>query len=271
MAKQSKTDEISMEEYFNAGLADGSVEPNNPFEVAEQPAKHSGKRVKLKKEGGGKKRTFIGKRIIVLAVAAALLLAILGTMLLIMKRKNDGARYARKLSESIGMPLVNAKKNAGIETDTQSRFATLNQLYASFQAIAESRKTCRIQGVKLPEWAIFCNTSADELTNVTYYNYEVLEKNVFGTVRKSYQDPHLVSIGSTVEQVEDQLDLVPYRIQYLQGQTQRREYRYCYIDRETDDIVAYVITAIWDESGLLSNIEDSRKNYIGSLLASPDL
>lgn len=272
---ENQHDDLSMEEYFNEGLADGT-EPNNPFAVAEPEPKQKQRKKKapklkpVKEKEPRKKRVVSGKRVMIAVICLAVLAMVLAVVILIGIRRNDGARYARKLSESIGMPVKDAEKNANISLKSDSAYTTLNQIYASFQGIAESKKTCKVQGVRLPEWAIFCNTNADELTNVTYYNYEVLEKNVFGTVRKSYQDPNLISETATPENVESQFDLTPYRIQYLQGQKELREYRYCYIDGDKGDIVAYVITAVWDNSTGRLSISDSRKNYIGSLLASPE-
>jgi hypothetical protein len=262
---KDKTGELSMENYFNEGLAD-EAEPNNPFEVLEpeQPKKKK-KKAPVRKKSGAKRSRIL----LVLGLAAALLL-VLALVIFVQKRRNDGQRYARKLAEKIGSPIATAQKSAGVALAQQSAFPTLNKLYASYQGITESGKTCRIQGVKLPEWAIFCNTDADELTNVTFYNYEILEKNVFGTERNAYIDTDQISTGSSLSDVETQLDLVPYRIQYLQGKTELREYRYCYEDRDTDEIVSYVITAIWDENGALTNISGIRRNYIGTLLASPE-
>ena len=258
MAEKSKKNELSMEKYFNEGLAE-DTEPNNPFDVVVEENRNAAKR---------RKRTLHSRRIIIFVVIVLLLILGILIAVFITHRRNDGARYARKLSESIGMPITAAEKNADLTLSPESSSKTLRQLYASYQAIAESRKSCKIQGVRLPEWAIFCNTEAEELINVTYYNYEVLEKNVFGIERKAYVDPNTVQSGSSWDQVEDQLGLTPFRIQYLQGQTEIREYRYCYADEDSGDIVAYVITAVQDETGKLS-ISDVRKNYIGSLLASP--
>lgn len=267
MADQEQRDDLTMEGYFNEGLADGA-EPNNPFEVLEpeQPRK---KRTGTKKRRG--LRNVRTRRILIAAGAAAILIIALIIAIIVRMRKNDGARYALKLSQNIGQPVSSAAKNAGVSLADSSRFSTLNKLYASYQGMTESGKTCQIQGVKLPEWAIFCNTDAEELTNVTYYNYALLEKNVFGTVRKSYLDPNLVDVGASPDRVQEQLDLVPYRIQYLEGKTELREYRYCYEDGDSDEIVSYVITAVWDENGALKSISDTRRNYIGTLLASPEL
>ena len=271
MADPDKTGEFTMEDYFKEGLAD-DTEPNNPFEILDTSHKSQkgSKKSKGTKSGSAKKGKGGMKRIlIIIAVVAALLLA-LAVFIFIRIRQNDGARYAKKFADSIGMQVDSAQKAANIPLASESAYPPLNQLFASYQGIAESKKSCKIQGVRLPEWAIFCNTDAEELTNVTYYNYELLEHNAFGTERKSYLDPNLVTVGAAVDQVEAYLGLTPYRIQYLQGKTELREYRYCYNDGDTGDIVAYVITAIWDENGALTNISDSRKNYVASLLASPD-
>lgn len=262
MADKEKTGELSINNYFDEGLADGS-EPNNPFEVLE-PEQPKKKKKVVRRNHVKRKRVLV-----ILAVIALLILAAV-IFLFIQRRRNDGQRYARKLSENIGKQLSSAQKAAGITTNERSAYATLNNLYSSYQGIAESGKSCRVQGIKLPEWAIFLNTDADELTNVTYYNYELLEKNVFGTERKAYIDPQPVKIGSDAGSVEATLDLVPYRIQYLQGQTELREYRYCYKDGDSDEVVSYVITAVFDENGALTNINGTRRNYIGTLLASPE-
>ena len=151
MADQEQRDDLTMEGYFNEGLADGA-EPNNPFEVLEpeQPRK---KRSNTKKRRG--LRNVRTRRILIAAGAAAILIIALIIAIIVRLRKNDGARYALKLSQNIGQPVSSAAKNAGVSLADSSRFSTLNKLYASYQGMTESGKTCQIQGVKLPEWAIF--------------------------------------------------------------------------------------------------------------------
>ncbi|MBR6108079.1 MAG: hypothetical protein IKQ39_08755 [Oscillospiraceae bacterium] len=264
MANKENTGEFSMDSYVNQRLSE-DVEPNNPFEVPmKDGGGHKGKH-RLKGKVNIKSKKFL----IILAVIAVLVLFLI-LFIWIRKRQNDGARYARLLAKNIGTPISSARKDAGLDLKTESDYTTLNQLYISYQAIAESRKDCTIQGVHLPEWAIFCNTDANELTNVTYYNYELLEDSIFGTERKSYLDPQLIPERASISEVEKKLDLEPYRIQYLQDRTQLREYRYCYDDKETGDVVAYAITAKWDSSGALYEIKDIRRNYIGTLLSSPE-
>lgn len=262
MANKENTGEFSMDHYVNQRLSE-DVEPNNPFEV---PQENGGRKVSRKLKGKVNVRS--KKFLIILAVIAVLILSLI-LFIWIRKRQNDGARYARLLAKNIGTSISSARKEAGLDLKTESDYTTLNQFYISYQAIAESRKDCKIQGVHLPEWAIFCTTDANELTSVTYYNYELLEDSIFGTERKSYLDPQLIPERASVSEVEKKLDLEPYRIQYLPDQSQLREYRYCYDDQETGDIVAYAITAKWEADGSLS-IKDSRRNYIGTLLSSPE-
>lgn len=264
MADQAKTGELSINNYFDEGLADGT-EPNNPFEVLEPEQPKAKKKKKTVKRSQPKRKRVL----VILCVLAVLVLAAV-IFVFIQRRRNDGQRYAKKYAENIGKQLSSAQKAAGIAPKQRSDYSTLNSLYSSYQGIAESSRSCRIQGIKMPEWAIFLNTDAEELTNVTYYNYELLEKNVFGTERKAYIDQQQVKKGYSVDAVEQLLELVPYRIQYLQGKTELREYRYCYKDGDSDEIVSYVITALWDENGALTDISQNKRNYIGTLLASPE-
>ncbi len=269
MADKNNTGEFSMDSYVNERLSE-DVEPMNPFEV--QPAEPSKKAKKRGRNLGKKLKNvnFKSKKALIIAAAFLVLIIFLIIFIWLRVRRNDGARYARLLSQNIGRSVKTAEKKAGIDLKDESEFATLNQLYISYQAIAESKKDCKIQGVHLPEWAIFCNTDANELTSVTYYNYELLEDSIFGTERKSYIDPWLIPQGSSIKDVEKKLDLEPYRIQYQQGKIQLREYRYCYDDKESGDVVSYAITAKWNENGELAEIKDIRRNYIGTLLASPE-
>jgi len=267
MAKNQ--DDYSMDDYVNERLSE-DVEPNNPFEIETQDTPRRKASAKQKKPARTPKKKKSRKRIQIIAAAAAVLILALVIFIFIRKRSNDGARYARILAKNIGTPISSARKAAGVELQTESDYLTLNQLFISYQAIAESRKSCRIQGVNLPEWAIFCNTDANELISVTYYNYELLEDSIFGTERKSYLDPSLIAAGLSVSEVEKKLELEPYRVQYLQDKTQLREYRYCYDDKDTGDVVSYAITAKWDENGSLALISDARRNYIAALLSSPE-
>lgn len=259
MADRDQSQDISMDDYFTEGLAQNKA-PSNPFS--------SGEPSKQKNHTPSGKRSVRGKRIVIILCAVLLLILILWLIIFIRKRSNDGARFAQKLSLSIGAQITSAQKNADVTLAELSGYASLNQAAAlsADSNICESKKTCTIQGVRLPEWAIFCWTDGDVLSTVTYYHFKLLEKNLFGTERKAYIDPALVTAGAAVDKVEEQLDLTPYSVQYLPDHTVERVYRYCYHDGDSSDLVAYTITAHWDSNGALTSITDSRMNYMDALL-----
>ncbi len=260
-----------MDDYFKEELASGK-EPNNPFEV-EEKEKHIMKLNRNKKQSdSGESRAHKAstrfKRLLAAVIAVIVVILVIWMIVYFVRRSNDGARQAASLSEGIGSQITTAQNAAKpkVTLKSESDFAALNQVYADHTSMTESRKTCKVMGVTMPEWAIICHTEGETLTTVTYYDYTLLEKNVFGTARKSYLDPNLITGALTVEQVEDQLGLEPFSIVYNADKSVQRSYRYFYKDGETGDFVSYIITAQWDQGGALQGISDLRTNYIAQLL-----
>ena len=93
MAEKDKNVELSINNYFDEGLADGT-EPNNPFEILE-PEQSKKKKV-VKRNHIKRKRILVTLCILLILVLAAVI------FIFIQHRRNDGRRYARKLSENIG-------------------------------------------------------------------------------------------------------------------------------------------------------------------------
>ena len=150
MAQQEYESDLSAESYFNERLSDGS-DPVNPFEV--QESEHKGKKGGSRSKHG-KKKPLLTKRVLIIAAIVLILILALVIFILVQRRKNNGARYAKLLSQNIGLTLDAAQRKADITMQQESAYTTLNTLFASYQALAESKKSCRIQGVRLPEWAI---------------------------------------------------------------------------------------------------------------------
>lgn len=216
----------------------------------------------------GKKRGGLArlKRILIIIAVIAVLIAAFVLFLLIRHRRNDGARYAQELSAALGGSMSSAEHAAKISLHGQSENSYVNASIPTNSYVADSPRTCKIQGVHLPEWSIVCAADGETLSSVTYYHYELLEKNTFGTERKSYIAPSSVSAGTALEQAEETLGLEPFSISYIIGNTQVREYRYCYEDAETKDLTCYLITAKYDQQGKLTDVTDARIDMIGSLL-----
>ena len=193
-------------------------------------------------------------------------IALILILLTILHRRNDGARYAARLADGLGSQLTTAESAAEIKLKNESAYSPINQVYPEHAAMAESKKTCKVLGVKLPQWAIICHTEGDLLNSVTYFDYTCLESNPFGTVRKSYIDPNELTGPLTAEQISEKLGLEPFSTTYNKDGSVQRTYRYCYKDPEAGGLVAYIITAEFDMAGALRNKADVRTNYVAQLL-----
>ena len=262
MADKEKNEELSMESYFQNGLLDDE-EPKNPFEPQKQ-AKQAKNRTKNAKKPGSKPGKL--KKILIITGIAAAIILIIVIVAIIQHRRNDGERISEKISAGLGGSIGAVQQMGGVDLSGQSKYAVINTLLPANSFVAESRKECKVEGVNLPEWTIVCETADEKLNTVTYYHYELLEKNYLGTERKSYLDPKTVQNGSDVESAESALGLKPYSISYLADKSQKREYRYCYKDAETGDRTSYIITALWNESGVLTLISDARVDFLASIL-----
>lgn len=262
MADVTDTQKISVSEvndYYEDELA-REAEPNNPFEPGEK------KKSDNKKSGDGNDKFRSLKKWLLISLALIAAVVIIVSLLVIAHRRNDGARYALKLSEGIGSQLTTAKTAADVQLKNESAYASINQVYPEHAAMAESKKTCTVLGVKLPQWAIICHTSGDILNSVTYYDYTRLEKNPFGLERKSYIDPNEMTGPMTAAQLSEKLGMEPYSVTYNDDASVQRSYRYCYKDGETGGLVSYTITADFDMSDSLRSMSDVRTNYVAQLL-----
>ena len=266
------TQDYSMDRDFSEGLAgvpDGGEqaeargEKKREASRAKEPVKESAKPPKTKKERNVSKL----KRVLIIIAAAAAVILVLVIVLVIRHRRNDGKRFAQELSAALGGTMAAAENTGSIKLHGRSENSYVNAVIPQNAYVAESLRSCRVEGVHLPEWVIVCAAEGETLSSVTYYDYEQLEKNASGKKRKSYLDPHTAPNGSDVVRAEEALGLEPYSISYRADHTQVREYRYCYKDGESKDQVCYVITATWDQNGVLTNITEARLDMISGVLA----
>lgn len=247
-------DDLSQEQYFNRGLAEDGEE--------RRPAPQK------QKSGGKKKRRKVNRLKMLLIIVGALLVLslILWLVISISRKRNNGALYAQKLAESIGLSVVNAQQAADITLKADSAYPTLNTIYVMNNTKAESKRSVVVSGVHLPQWLILCEKDGDVLSSVKFYDYRALKDNVFGEKRRGYIDPNSVVTGTSVEQVEEQLGLVPYCTQYLPDKTVQRDYRYCFKDPESGDLWSYTISTVWSPEGTLLGTTDLRGDYMAGLL-----
>lgn len=261
MADQRSYDEQTMDAYFNGEDFDVPLQNEAP---AAKPVSHAAKnRVP---SGRRSRQAALGRKILAALCVVMAVGLVGGVIIYVNVRRNDGAKHADKLSMSIGTSVADAQKNAKIELVSGSEYQILNQMLQPIGGVFESTKSTKVQGVKLPEWIIRCNVDEGVLGEIVYYNYELLEKNSYGTERKTYLDPASLTAGCTVEQAESILGLSPYAVTYHTDRTETREYRYCYEDGETNDLTAYIITTKWSAEGGMISAGDVRVDFLSEIL-----
>ncbi|MBR5370581.1 MAG: hypothetical protein IK130_00055 [Oscillospiraceae bacterium] len=265
----------SQDDYFKNGHAQ-DIEEDNPFERPTKKKKSPAKKSSEKGEPAKKKESLIvvlKQNIKKIAIGAAILAVIIIGIIIaatISKRKNDGAKFARSLADSINRSIAAAKKQTtDIELAADSQYPAVNSVFYMYNEKAESKKSVTLEGMTFPQWLIVCDKDGDNLAGVKFFDFRTLNDSVYGEKRKAYIDPKTIAqAGATIEQVETALDLQPYCTQYLRDKTHQRDYRYFYKDAETGDTVSYTISALFNESDVLTSISDSRANYMAGLLLS---
>ena len=247
-------------------------EENNPFETPVRKKKAPVKKAPEKK----KKESLIvilKRNIKKIGIGVAVLAVIIIAIVIaasISKRKNDGAKFARSLADSINRSIAAAKKQTEeIELAADSQYPAVNSVFYMYNDKAESKKSVTLEGMTFPQWLIVCDRDGDTLAGVKFFDFRTLNDSVYGEKRKAYFDPKpLVQAGASIEEVEKALDLQPYCTQYLRDKTQQRDYRYYCTDSDSGDTVSYTITAHFNESDALIDIASSRANYMAALLLS---
>ncbi len=261
MAEQRDYEEqAQMDAYFNGDDAyDISIDP-----APVVPKSHAAKN--RTPSGKRSRRAAMGKKILAAVCALTAIGLIGGIIIYINISRNDGAKHADKLSLSIGASVTDAQKVSKIDLADASEYTLLNQLMPAGGGVFESTKSAKIQGVTVPEWLIHCDIADGTVGEITYYNFEILEKNAYGTERKTYLDPASLTAGCTTEQAEAMLGLTPYAIYYHTDRTETREYRYCYEDGETGNLTAYIITTKWSAEGGMVSASDVRVEFLSQIL-----
>lgn len=261
MAEQRDFEEqAQMDAYFNGD--DAYDIPIDPAPVV--PTSHAAKN--RTPSGKRSRRAAMGKKILAAICALTAVGLIGGIIIYINVSRNDGAKHADKLSLSIGASVADAQKVSKIELADASEYPLLNQLMPTGGKVYESTKSAKVQGVTMPEWLIHCDISDGVVGEITYYNFEILEDNAYGTERKTYLEPASLAPGCTPEQAEDILGLSPYAIYYHTDRTETREYRYCYEDGETGNLTAYIITTKWSAEGGMVSASDVRVDFLSQIL-----
>lgn len=214
--------------------------------------------------GGKPKRKLSPKAIMVIAIAAAVVIAVVVITIAISRWRNNGARYAQRLGEQIGVSPETAQKYAHMTLENASQYSCINVAATEFPFLYESKKTVRVSGVTIPEWVIYVDAENNTVTRVAYYNYEQLHKYGNGVKTKAHVESAGITLGMSPEAVQQYIGFAPLRV-YYSDEGMQEAYKYYYNDQNTGNTVSYVLYINYNDGKAASALEEENQ-FILSML-----
>ncbi len=214
----------------------------------------------------GKKKIPLKVWLIIAGVVLVIAL-IIGIVIFVTARKNDGARYAEKLSEHLGVSLYSAGADAGLDMNAAPVCTYLADAEEDFDAICESQKMTEVGGVTVPQWAIFCFADNNgKLDQINYYDYTLLKKHTTGVKTDGYILLTDIVNGMHREEALEIVGIDPYCISYFSSGTRQYKFKYCYKDDTTKDMMAYTITLLFDVNDNVAAVIDKQYNFVADYM-----
>lgn len=212
----------------------------------------------------GKRRMSPKAVLVLVGIVAAVILIIVG-IIMFSRWRNDGARYAQKLGEQIGVSPQTAQKYAHLTLENASTFACINEAAAEYPYLYESKKSVKVSGVSIPEWVIYISVSDNTVTDVSYYNYNQLQKFGNGVKTKAHVEAAGITIGMSPDAVQHYIGFAPLRVYYDSATTMQEAYKYYYKDQNTGNTVSYVLYVNYEDGQAVSAAEEENR-FILSML-----
>lgn len=202
----------------------------------------------------------------IIAVVAVILLAALIIFIAVKVSSDVGERIAMDLSDKIGRSIALAEKNANVTLSETSAYPILKQV-ERFNYIFESDKSVKVEGIHLPEWAVYVQTdNNDRITTVTYYNYKVLESNWKGQKAPQKIDSTVVEYGMSVREAEKAVPLKPLSITRSYDDITHYRYKYYYVDEESKNELAYYLDIAFNVDNKVTSISNTENDYMPFVL-----
>lgn len=204
-------------------------------------------------------------RVVLIVLGVILVLGLVGFgVFKILQWRNDGERYAARLSEQIGVSPETAQKYAHITLANASEFASVNAAAEEYPYIYESKKTVKVSGVSIPEWVIYLSEVNNTLTEVVYYNYNQLQKFGNGVKTKGHIEHNGITMGMTPEAVQAYIGFAPLRM-YYSNEGLQEAYKYYYKDQNTGNTVSYVLYVNYADGQAVSAAEEENQFIVAML------
>ncbi len=190
--------------------------------------------------------------VIIVIVAAAVIAIKVGQW------KNDGSRYARTLSEQIGVSPETAQKYARMTLEKSSAYACVNMAAEGYEYLYESNKNLQVSGVTIPQWLILTKTTNNVITEVTYYDYRQLKKYGNGVETDAHVKNEGINTSMDTTAVQKYIGFPPLCTKYT-SEGVVESYKYFYEDKNTGDTVSYTLHVTYKDGKAASAVEE--ENY----------
>ena len=200
------------------------------------------------------------KAIGIIAGSVALAAAVITGIILVTNWRNNGAAYAKRLSEQIGVSAETAQKYAHVSLKGASTFACVNMAAEEYPYLYESTRRTDVLGVNIPEWVIYIGEKNGTVTDVIYYNYKQLQKYGSGIKLDNKLDIAGITSGMNQDAVHQYVGFEPLCTAFdTKGYTE--SYKYWFKDQNTGNTVSYIVRVSYDDN-ICKDVEEEENLFI---------
>ncbi len=200
---------------------------------------------------------------VVISFAIVILVIILAFLINGIIKGNKGKNISEDLKNDLGKSIAMAQKNTGIEFETTSEYAVLDDI-VDYNYIYEADTTVKVCGIKLPQWVVFVKIDGnDKISEVVYYDFRVLGKNWKGEKTNGFINTNEVTYNMPKKEAERIITVSPLAVTYSNDDTSTYLYKYYYVD-ETDDNTerAYYVSVTYNMDDIIRGVSSKESDYV---------
>jgi len=204
----------------------------------------------------------VNRSTMVVLIAIAVLIGVIVGFIVHANWRNNGARFAYKLSEQLGEQQATAEKYARLKFGGSSEFSCINQIaMEQGNTLFESKRATTVSGVKIPEWVIFAREeNGDILSEIIFYHYKQLGEFGNGVKVKAHVAPEGITTIMSPEAVQHYVGFAPLRVNY-NADGMQEAYKYYYKDLNSGNSVSYILYVNY-ENGLAVSAAEEENLFI---------
>ncbi len=198
-----------------------------------------------------------GKSTSIVLIVAVVIVGVIAGLIIHASWRNNGARFALKLSEQLGEQQATAEKAAHLKLGGSSEFSCINQISMEQGGLLfESPKATTVSGVKIPQWVVFVKEeNGDILSEITYYHYKQLGEYGNGVKVKAHVAAEGITTIMSPDDVQHYIGFAPLRVNY-NADGMQEAYKYYYKDLNSGDSVSYILYVNYENGFAVSAAEE---------------